>query len=38
MDESVMIKNQLHAEKAGAKPNKKSIERATLRLALIKNQ
>ena len=38
MDESTVIKNQLHAEKAGAKPNKKSIERGTTRLELIGKQ
>ena len=38
MDESTVIKNQLHAEKAGAKPNKKSIERGTARLELIGKQ
>jgi len=37
-DESTVIKNQLHAERAGAKPNKKSIERATKRLVLIAKQ
>ena len=38
MDESTVIKNQLHAEKAGAKPNKKSIKRGTTRLELIGKQ
>jgi len=38
MDESTVIKNQLHAENAGAKPHKKSIDRATRRLELIGRQ
>jgi transposase len=37
-DEKVVIKNQLHAENAEAKPNKKSIERCNKRLALIEKQ
>ena len=37
-DESTVINNQLHAERAGAKPNNKSIERATKRLVLIAKQ
>lgn len=37
-DEKVVIKNQLHAEKAEAKPNKKSIERCNTRLTLIEKQ
>lgn len=37
-DESTVIKNQLHAENAGAKPNKKSIKRAMTRLELIGKQ
>lgn len=37
-DEKVVIKNQLHAENSEANPNKKSIERATKRLALIVKQ
>ena len=38
IDEKVVIKNQLHAENAEAKPNKKSIERCNKRLALIEKQ
>lgn len=38
IDEKVVIKNQLHAENAEAKPNKKSIERCIKRLALIEKQ
>lgn len=38
MDEQTVIKNQLHAEKAEARPYKNSIERANKRLALIKKQ
>ncbi len=37
-DEKVVIKNQLHAENAEAHPNKKSIDRCKMRLALIKKQ
>ena len=36
--EKVVIKNQLHAENAEAKPNKKSIDRCIKRLALIEKQ
>ena len=36
--EKVVIKNQLHAENAEAKPNKKSIERSKKRLVLIAKQ
>jgi transposase len=38
VDEKVVIKNQLHAENAEAKPNKKSIERCAKRLQLIEKQ
>ena len=38
IDESVVIRNQLHAEKAGANPHKKSIGRAGKRLELIGKQ
>lgn len=38
VDEKVSLKNQLHAEKAEAKPNKKSIERCNKRLALLEKQ
>lgn len=38
IEEKVVIKNQLHAENAEAKPNKKSIERCIKRLALIEKQ
>ena len=38
IDEKVVIKNQLHAENAEAKPNKKSIDRCKKRLALIEKQ
>lgn len=38
IDEKVVIKNQLHAENAEAKPNKKSVERCRKRLALIEKQ
>lgn len=38
VDEKVVIKNQLHAEMAEVKPNKKSIERSKKRLALIEKQ
>jgi transposase len=38
VDEKVIIKNQLHAENAEARPNKKSIERCIKRLALIEKQ
>jgi len=37
-DQKVVIKNQLHAERAEAKPNKKSIERCNKRLVLIDKQ
>jgi transposase len=37
-DEKVVIKNQLHAENAEASPNKKSLERCNMRLALINKQ
>jgi transposase len=36
--ESVVLKNQLHAEAAQASPNKKSIERTKKRMALIHKQ
>lgn len=38
MDESIVIRNQLHAENASAKPHKKSIDRANNRLGLIGKQ
>lgn len=38
IDEKVVIKNQLHAENAEAKPNKKSIDRCKKRLALVEKQ
>lgn len=38
VDEKVVIKNQLHAENAEAKPNKKSILRCDRRLELIEKQ
>jgi transposase len=38
VEEKVVVKNQLHAEKAEAKPNKKSIARCTKRLVLIEKQ
>jgi transposase len=38
VDEKVVIKNQIHAEKASAFPNKKSLARAEKRLALIEKQ
>lgn len=38
VDEKVVIKNQLHAENAEAKPNKKSILRCSKRLELIEKQ
>jgi transposase len=38
VDEKVVIKNQLHAENAEAKPNKKSIDRCKKRLVLIEKQ
>lgn len=38
VNEKVVIKNQLHAENAEARPNKKSIERCNKRLALIEKQ
>jgi transposase len=38
VDEKVVIKNQLHAENAEAKPNKKSIDRCIKCLALIEKQ
>lgn len=37
-DEKIVIKNQLHAENAEAKPNKKSIARCDKRLQLIEKQ
>ena len=37
-DEKVVIKNQIHAEQAEARPHKKSIERSKKRLALIEKQ
>lgn len=36
--ERTVVKNQLHSEKAEAKPNKKSIERAIKRIALLDKQ
>jgi len=36
--ERTMIKNQLHAEKAEGKPNKKSLERANKRISLLDKQ
>jgi transposase len=38
VDEKVMIKNQLHAERSEAHPSKKSIDRANKRLALLDKQ
>ena len=38
VDESTVIKNQIHAEKAGALPDKMGLQRAQKRLALIKKQ
>ncbi len=38
IDERTVIKNQLHAENAEAKPHKKSIDRANKRLALLYKQ
>lgn len=38
VEERTMIKNQLHAEKAEARPNKQSIERANKRIALLNKQ
>ena len=38
VDESNVILNQIHAEKAGAFPDKMSIQRAEKRLALLKKQ
>jgi transposase len=38
VDERTVLKNQLHAEQAGAKPNKKSIERINKRISLLDKQ
>jgi transposase len=38
LDERVVIKNQIHAEKASAFPSKKSLERSNKRLALLEKQ
>lgn len=38
VDERTVLKNQLHAEQAEAEPNKKSIERAKKRIALLDKQ
>jgi len=38
IDERTVIKNQIHAENAGAFPNKKSLQRAQKRLALLVKQ
>ena len=38
VDERTVLKNQLHAEKAEAEPNKKSIERVKKRIALLDKQ
>jgi transposase len=38
IDERVVLKNQLHAEKAEAQPYKKSIDRITKRITLINKQ
>lgn len=38
IDESTVIKNQIHAENAGAFPNKTSLKRAQKRLALLVKQ
>jgi transposase len=38
IEQRTMIKNQLHAEKSEASPNKQSIERANKRIALLNKQ
>jgi transposase len=38
VDERTVLKNQLHAEQAGARPNKKSIERINKRISLLDKQ
>ncbi len=38
LDERTVLKNQLHAELAGALPNKKSVERTQKRIALLTKQ
>jgi transposase len=38
IDERTVLKNQLHAEQAGARPNKKSIERVNKRISLLDKQ
>jgi len=38
LDERTVIKNQLHAKNAGAKPSRKEIKRAEIRLALLEEQ
>lgn len=38
VDERTVLKNQLHAEQAGAEPGKKSIERIKKRIALLNKQ
>lgn len=38
VEQRTMIKNQLHSEKAEAKPHKQSIERANKRIALLNKQ
>jgi transposase len=38
LDERTVLKNQLHAELAGALPNKKSVERTQKRIALLSKQ
>ena len=38
LDERTVIKNQLHAKNAGAKPSQKEIKRAEIRLALLVEQ
>ena len=38
IDERTVLKNQLHAEQAGAEPHKKSIERIKKRVALLDKQ
>jgi transposase len=38
IDERTLLKNQLHAEQAGARPNNKSIERVNKRISLLDKQ
>jgi transposase len=38
IDERTVLKNQLHAEQAGARPNNKSIERVNKRISLLDKQ